>query len=152
MAVNTTALEENLTRDLSAVDQTVNGQLVSITLYNLTATVKNKAIGAAGVCQPFQLDALGGTIKNIRFQFYTPANAAATYTVAILKTRPNDLVTFTQDLLKTFIIALPAAAGYYSYDLGDLPEGLQMQIQIAQDNNGNDTQDVDASLTYDAGV
>jgi len=129
------------------IQQTVNGGLVLLPFYASVTTVKNKAVGAAGVCQVFQLDALGSDIKDIRLQFYTPANILATYTVAILKTRPGDLVTFTQDLTKTFNIALPSAAGYYEFDLGDLPAGLQAQIQIGQDNNGNDTQAVDASLT-----
>lgn len=147
MGVNEQRLLENITRDLAAVDQVVNGSLVLVPFYASVTTVKNKAIGAAGVCQPFQLDALGTDIKDIKLRFYTPANILTTYTVSILKTRPGDLVTFTQDLIKTFTIALPAANGEYSYDLGDLAAGLQAEIQIGQDNNGNDTQPVDAELT-----
>ncbi|MDD3493367.1 MAG: hypothetical protein PHZ19_07740, partial [Candidatus Thermoplasmatota archaeon] len=91
----------------------------------------------------------GGTIKNIRISFYLVADAAATFTVSILKTRPGDLVTFTQDTILTYSIGTPANNLYYTYDLGDLPEGLQAEIQIAQDNNGNATNAVDASLVYE---
>ncbi len=149
MAVNETSLLEQNKEGISNANDKLNVEAAVVTLFASGDAVKNTTIGGVGVFQPFALDAIGGTIRNIRISFYLVADAAATFTVSILKTRPGDLVTFTQDTILTYSIGTPANNLYYTYDLGDLPEGLQAEIQIAQDNNGNATNAVDASLVYE---
>lgn len=143
MAVNDNRLMEENKRDIGFANQKLDGETIVITLFNLTQTVKNNPVTL------FSLDATGGTIRKIRLNFYLVADAAATFTIYISKTRPADLVTFTQDLVLTYAIATPAVAGNYSYDLGDLPEGLQANIIIAQNNAGNANDAVDSELVYE---
>lgn len=147
MGVNETRLLEENKRDILAVDQIVSGDLVLIPLYNTTVTTK-----AASVTL-FALDAIGGSMKDIKFGFFLALDAAPTYTVSVWKTRAGDLVTFVQDLSKVsaalpWTIVTPAAASWYTYEVGDLEEGLQMEIRIAQSNAGNATNVCDAALTY----
>ncbi len=146
MGVNETGTTENTLRDTDAVQQTTDGIAILVPLYNTTATVKANSVTL------FALDALGGSLKNIKFGFYLDADAAATFIISVHKTRPGDLITFTQDLTKTWTIATPAAAGWYTYEAGDLEQGLQMEIRIAQDNAGDATNLCDATLTYEGGI
>ncbi len=148
MTVNDTAIDEKNYSNILEINDKVSGELILQSVYSSGNVVKNTTIGGAGVFQPFMLDSLGGAIKDIRTNFYLVADAAATFTVSILKTRPGDLVTFVQDAIKTYTITTPAVAGVYSYDFGDLAEGLQAEIQIAQNNAGNATNACDAELTY----
>ncbi len=146
MAVNETRLLEENKRDILAVDQLVSAGLVLIPLFNTTATIINASVTL------FALDALGGTMKDIKFGFYLDADAAATFTVSVWKTRAGDLVTFVRDLSKASA-ALPwtivtPPAGWYTFEVGDLEEGLQMEIRIAQSNAGDATNLCDAVLTY----
>lgn len=141
--VNQTRLNENTLRDLEAVQQAVNEELVLTTLFNTTQTVRNATVIL------FELDAIGGTIKNIKFGFYLAADAAATFTVTVSKTRAGDLITFVQDAVKTWTIATPASARWYTYEAGDLEEDLQMRVSIAQDNLGNANNACDAALTME---
>lgn len=130
-------------KQLLAADYLLStGDLVLIHASRTTQTAKNDSVTL------FAVDALGGSRKDIKFGFYLAADAAATFTVAVYKTRAGDLVTFTQDFSKTWTIATPAAAGWYTYEVGDLEEGLQMEVRIAQDNNGNANNACDAVITY----
>lgn len=142
MGINETRLLENITRDLAAVDQVVNGIQVLVPFFNTTQTTK------AGTVILFDLDALGSSIKDIVVSFYLAADAAATFTLTWNKTRAGDLITFTQEAIPAMsIIATPAAARVYRYALGDLAQGLQGQFSIAQDNAGNANNACDAVLT-----
>ena len=142
MGVNPTRLQEIISRDVLAVDGKVAGMLVQVTFYNTTQTVKNSSITL------FALDAIGATIRDIVVEFYLAADAAATFTPAIYKTRPGDLTTFSQEVVPSVAtIVNPAAARKYRYECGDLAQGLQMEFRLAQDNNGNANNDVDATLT-----
>lgn len=142
MSVNDTALLEGNKRDIGFANYKLDAQLVLTTLFNTTVTTK-----AASVTL-FALDAIGGSIKDIKLAFFLDDDVLATFTVAAYKTRAGDLVTFIQDMIKTWSIALPAADGVYSFDVGDLEEGLQLEIRVAQDNAGDVTNVIDATLTY----
>ncbi len=125
------------------IETKLDGAAVVTELFNTTSTVKANSVTL------FQIDALGGTIRNIRLNFYLALDAAATFSVIVQKTRTGDLLTFTQDEELDDTIALPAANRVHSYALGDLPEGLQMRVIIAQDNAGNANNACDAALTYE---
>ncbi len=126
--------------------QVLNNELVLKQATNLTTTVKNNSVTL------FALDALAKPVMSIQFGFYLVADAAATFTISVWRTRSGDLVTFIQDLVRTWTIVTPAAAGQYSYDAGDLPQGLQMEIRVAQNNAGNATNVIDSFLEYLQGL
>jgi len=133
-------------QDLKDIDDNVSqfkaATLVEVPFYNTTQTVKNSSITL------FALDATGATIKDIIVEFYLASDAAATFTPAVYRTRPGDLVTFTEEVVPTpAAIVNPAAAKKYRYEIGDLAQGLQLEFRLAQDNNGNANNDVDATLT-----
>ncbi len=131
MAVNLTELVENIKRDLAAVQQAINGQLTLVTVF----FSGNTSVG--GSVTLFALDALGGSIKDIKVNFFLDDEAAATFTPTWHKTRAADLITFTQEAIPAIAaIALPAADRVYRYDLGDLAEGLQGEFRLAQDGLG----------------
>lgn len=130
MGVNETRMQEIISRDVLAVDQKVAGMLAQVTLYNSL----DSTVNAETIC--FELDAIASTIREIFVSFYLPLHATATFTPRFYKTRPNDLVTFTQELIPAIAaIVTPAANAYYSYSLGDLAQGLQMRFVIHQSNN-----------------
>lgn len=140
--VNEARILEVSYRDILAVGQTVNGILAQLILFNTTQTTKNATVIL------FELDALGGTIREIFVSFYLALDAAATFTPTWSKTRAGDLVTFTQEAIPAIAtIATPAANRVYSYRLGDLAQGLQGQFSIAQNNLGNANNACDALLT-----
>jgi len=140
--INQQRLAEETLRDVLAVDDKMAGMLVQVTFYNSTQTVKNSSITL------FALDAIGATIRDIVVEFYLAADAAATFTPAVYKTRPGDLVTFTQEVVPAVAtIVNPAAARKYRYECGDLAQGLMMEFRVSQDNNGNATNDIDGTLT-----
>ena len=120
------------------IDTQLDGMLVQVPYFNLTETILNDVITL------FEFDALGATIREIFVSFYLALDAAPTYTLTWEKTRPDDLVTFTVEAIPALAnIVTPAAAGYYSYKLGELAQGLQGRFRIAQSNAGNANNAVD---------
>lgn len=137
--VNSQWLQESLLRDVIAVDDKVSGILVQIPFYRTTQTVKNDSVTL------FALDALGCTIREVYVCFYLALDAAATFTPTWHKTRAGDLVTFTQEYDPALAqIATPGVNGVYAYKLGEIAQGLQGEFRLAQDNNGNANNVVDA--------
>ncbi len=132
--------------EITEIQVTQNSESPLITTYNTTATIKDTLIGTTAV-KLFVLDALGGTKKDIRCGFFLDDDVAATFTFSVFKTRPGDLLTSIQDSTKTWSIVNPAADGWYTYDVGDLESGLQMELRIAQNNAGDATNVCDAVLT-----
>ena len=145
MAVNETRLQETTLRDVDAVQQTTDGLAVVVPLYNTTLVLINDNVNL------FEIDALGGTRRHIRLNFYLEGDAAATFILTILKTRPGDLITFVADAALTVTLVTPVT-GNHSYELGDLAQGLQMRVNLAQNNAGDATNVVDATLTYEGGI
>ncbi len=139
MVVNPQWLLERTLEDLGFVDQKLAGMLVQVPFYNLTQTIKNSSVTL------FALDALGGTIREVFIGFYLALDVAATFTPTWHKTRAGDLVTFTQEAVPAIAaIATPGANRVYSYWLGEIAQGLQGEFRLAQDNNGNANNLVDA--------
>lgn len=132
-----------LARDLGIVSDSVLRDLALKQAFNTTTTVKNSSVTL------FALDALAGAITDIQIEFFLADDVAATFTPDWYATREGDPLTFTERAISDIpAIATPAAAKRYHYEYGDLPEGGQLEFRIAQDNNGNATNDIDAVLTY----
>jgi hypothetical protein len=109
--INQQRLAEETLRDILAVDDKVAGILVQTTFYVSTQTVINSSITL------FALDAIGATVRDIVVEFYLAADALATFTPAVYKTRPGDLTTFTQEVVPSVAtIVNPAAARKYRYE------------------------------------
>lgn len=120
------------------VDDKVSGILVRVPFYNKIETVRNDYITL------FEFDALGATISEIFVSFYLPLHATATFTPSWWKTRPGDLVTFTQEFEPALsAIVTPAANGYYAYRTGELAQGLQARFRLHQSDHAG-LLDVDA--------
>jgi hypothetical protein len=129
------------------ISQLGDGDIIAIPSFNTTATTKNASVTL------FAIDALGGIKKNIKLSIYLAADAAATFTITVRKTRSGDTTTFTPILIPAIAtIATPAAAAVYRYEIGDLNNGLQMDIAIAQSNAGNATNVCDAAIDYEGGL
>ncbi len=117
-------------RDTRFIQQNLNGIMISVPFYRQADTTVN------GETIYFELDALGGNIREMLVSFYLPLHATATFTPRLYKTRPNDLVTFTLEAIPAMAaIVTPAANAYYTYSLGDLAQSLQMRFAIHHDNN-----------------
>lgn len=111
------------------IDTQLDGMLVQVPFYNQIDTIVNDEVIL------FEFDALGATIREIFIGFYLPLHVGATFTPTWRKTRPNDLVTFTTEVLPALAtIITPAANAYYSFKLGELAQGLQGRFYLAQDN------------------
>ncbi|MBA7663296.1 hypothetical protein ES703_71335 [subsurface metagenome] len=137
--VNQQWLLERLRETLGVVDEKLDALLVQIPFFNTTVTAK------AGSVTLFALDALGATIREVYVSFYLAADIAAIFTPTWHKTRAGDLVTFTEEYDPALAVIInPAVAGVYSYWLGEIAQGLQGEFRLAQDNNGNATNVVDA--------
>jgi len=112
--------------------------------YLATTTTKNASVTIHA------LDAIGGAIRNVVVEFFLDDDAAATFTPAIYKTSMADPTTFViENIPSISTIATPAADGRYRYDCGDVPEGLQMEVRVAQDNAGDATNAIRSVLTHD---
>jgi len=131
-SVGTVVNDYTLDQRAANIDTQLDGTLVQVPFFNTTQTVKDGSVTL------FALDALGATIREVFVSFYLALDAAATFTPTWHKTRPGDLVTFTQEADPALAqIITPGANRYYSYKLGELAHGLQGELRLAQDNNGN---------------
>ena len=80
------------------------------------------------------------------------ADAAAVFTPGIYMTRPGDLITFVWFAVipmtdaSPVAITNPAIPAKYAYRIPEIPQGLQAEFRLAQDNAGNATNIVDATL------
>lgn len=111
--------------------------------YRTSQTVINDTVIA------FELDAIGGPIKDIKVEFWLDADGSATFTPSWTATREGAETTFvTRDIPAIADIVKPANARRYYYEYGDLPEGAQLRFNIAQDNAGAANVAFDAVLTY----
>ncbi len=114
------------------IDTQLDGMLVQVPFYNEIETVQNDYITL------FEFDALGATIREIFVSFYLPLHAAATFTPSWWKTRPGDLVTFTQEVIPALAgIVVPTANAYYAYWTGELAQGLQARFRLHQSDHAN---------------
>jgi len=130
MGINEARMLEETLRDLQAVNDKVSGILVQVPFFVSMNTIVNDVITL------FELDALGGTIREVFVSFYLPLHATATFTPTWQKTRAGDLVTFTEESYPALpTIVTPAAARYYSYKCGEIAQGLQGRFRIAQSNH-----------------
>jgi len=109
------------------VDDKVSGILVQVPFFVEIDTI------VGNVIELFAFDALGCTIREVFVSFYLPLDGAATFTPTWEKTRANDLITFTTELIPALAnIVTPAANAVYSYKLGEIAQGLQGRFRIAQ--------------------
>lgn len=121
------AIEEN--------NDILSGMLVQVPFFVTMDTIVNNVITL------FNFDALGATIRDVFINFYLPLHATATFTITWEKTRAGDLVTYVAETINPFTdaayatIATPAANAVYRYHLGEIAQGLQGRLRIAQDNN-----------------
>lgn len=139
MSVGEQRILEGTWRDVLAVDQVVNGLLVQVPFFSpVVQTVQGASVTL------FAFDALGATMRRIWVSFYLAADGA-TFTPTWHRTRPADLVTFTQEAIPAMAtIVAPANARWYSYDLGELAQGLQGEFRLAQSAAGAANVAVDA--------
>jgi len=97
-----------------------------------------------------EVDAIGGTCRNIIFEVYLELDVAATYTPTISKTDELNPATFTAQLIPALAaIGTPGANGRYRYEAGDLQEGHRCRFNIAQDNAGDANHDIAVVTTYE---
>ncbi len=112
------------------VDDKVSGILVQVPFFVEMDTIVNDVITL------FAFDALGATIREVFISLYLPLHATATFTPTWEKTRANDLITFVTELDPTLnAIATPGANAVYSYKLGEIAQGLQGRLRLAQSNH-----------------
>jgi len=112
---------------IADVDDKVSGILVQVPYFVEMDTIVGDVITL------FEFDALGCTIKNVFINFYLPLDGGATFTLTWEKTRANDLVTFTTELIPAIAnIVTPSANAVYSYQLGEIAQGLQGRFRIDQ--------------------
>lgn len=107
--------------------------------------IKNTNVDIMGV------DAVAGTIFDLVIEFKIDSDGAATtYTPTLKMTSALAPTTFTdQKLPAVATIAAPATAvGHYRYELGDIGQGLQAKLNLAQTNDGDATRIVEAVMTY----
>ena len=115
---------------LDNIDTQLDGQLVQVPFYVSMATVQ------AGTIILFEFDALGATIRDVFVNFYLPLHATATFTPIWSKTRANDLITFSTEVIPVIApIVTPGANNVYSYHLGEIAQGLQGRFSIAMSNH-----------------
>lgn len=146
MSVNETRRQQNIQSKAADILDIVYGILVLKQAFNTTTTQINSSITL------FALDALNGAKKDIIVEFYLAADGAVTnITPSLHKTREGAPVTFTQEVVPAIgALAQPglATASRYRYELGDLPEGGQLEFRVAQTNDGAATIAIDGVLTY----
>lgn len=129
------------------VDDKAAGILVQVPYFVTMDTVNG------GTITLFSFDALGCTIREVFISFYMPNNAG-TFTLTWEKTRANDLITFTEELvgapcIPMANIAVPANSRYYSYRLGEIAQGLQGRFRILEDANAGVTVDAFAVVVME---
>ena len=98
-----------------------------------------------------EIDAVAGTVYGLIIEFKVDNDAAATtYTPTLKMTSTLAPTTFTnQKLPAVATIAAPATAvGHYRYELGDIGQGLQAKLNLAQTNDGDATRIIEAVMTY----
>lgn len=141
MSVNPTAVEEKIDSNVLANEQKLAGSLV---LRQATFTGNLTNGGSATIAA---LDALGGTMKDIRVKVYiSGATAGLGITPGWFVTTYAAPVTFTEQTVPSLGAQHTlAAAVIEEYEVGDLPEDLQGELRIA--SNGND-----AALTFEATI
>ncbi len=132
---------EELRQEVLAVNQMAAGALTPKQA-RFTGNLSN-----AGSATIAALDALGGSMKDIKVRVYiSGAVAGPGITPGWFTTRPGDLVTFTEQIVPSLGGQhAPATAVIEMYEVGDLAEGLQGEIRIASAGN-------DSGLTFDAVV
>lgn len=141
MAVNDTALQEEIKALSKAIETNISGRLEPKQA-TFTGNLAN-----AGDATLVALDATGGVMKRIRIKVWiSGATALLGITPQWFVTRYGDLITFTQQTVPS-LGAQHALAGAVveDYEVGDLPEGLQGELRV--NSNGND-----AALTFEATV
>lgn len=120
------------------------GTLGPLSQYRATTTTKNSSVTVHA------LDALGATKRNVVWEFWLEADAAATFTPALYKTSLAAPTVFVVEGIPSIsTIATPAADGRYRYSCGDVPEELQMEFRVAQDNAGDATTPIRSVVTHD---
>jgi len=129
------------TQDLDYIEGAVAGELV------LTQAFASGNTSAGSTIVMFALDALGGTKKDVKVEFYLEQDDAAVFTPEWYVTRPNDLVTFTaRDVPDLGTITTSGADKRFFFEFGDLPEGLQVEFRLAQ--TGGSARAYDGAMTY----
>jgi len=133
------------TQDLDYIEDIVAGESVLLQSYSSGDTSES------GTVVIFALDALGGTKKDIKIEFYLAQDDVAVFTPEWYVTRPNDLITFTaREEPDLGTITTSGAAKEFFFEFGDLAEGLQVEFRLA--HTGGSNRAYDASLTYVGGI
>jgi len=116
---------------------------ITKTVHNAITTTINASV------TPFALDALSGTKRNVKVEFFLDDDAAATFTCTVHRTRIATPTTFIQEFIPAIAAIATPADGHYSYELGDLAKGLQLEFRVAQSNAGDATNALEGVLTYE---
>lgn len=133
----TVAYPTTITADVPVVDR----DLMLKQAFNTTTSA------AATTIILFELDAIGGPIKDIKVEFYLSGDPGI-FTPIWSATREGDTTTFVTRLIPALADIGPAAAtARFEYVYEDLPEGAQLRFSIAQVGGGG-VVPVDAAITY----
>ncbi len=95
---------------------------------------------ANGDATMFALDALGGTIRNIKVNVHQDGASAGNISIVWKVTSFTSPLTFTERGIPVVVAVNPGAASNIRGEFGDLPEGLQLQciFRSAGDDTGDD--------------
>jgi len=93
------------------------------------------------------LDAVGGDMYDIKAHVMGDDDALATFTLTWKATSVGAPVTFV-DRVNPDTVPNPGANWIWTDTFGDLQEGLQAKLNIAQDNAGDATNACDGYLSY----
>lgn len=132
------AISDAIVEDIGIITHVVSRTEAALAL-------KNTNVDFIGV------DSIGGAITDMRLSLKMDNDAAATtYTPLFKKTSHNAPTTFVDQILPVIATITPATAlGWHHYDVGDLDEGLEWKLNLAQTNDGDATRIVEAVLSYD---
>ncbi|KKN44457.1 hypothetical protein LCGC14_0693040 [marine sediment metagenome] len=88
----------------------------------------------------FALDALAGTVRNVRVKVHVDGASAGNISIVWFATSITTPLTFTERVLPVPVTVNPGGASDLEAEFGDLPEGLQLQCMIrsAGDDSGID--------------
>ena len=132
------ALSDAIVEDIGIITHVVSRTEAALAL-------KNTNVDFIGV------DSIGGAITDMRLSLKMDNDAAATtYTLLFKKTSHNAPTTFVDQTIPAVATITPATAlGWRHYDVGDLDEGLEWKLNLAQTNDGDATRIVEVVLAYD---
>lgn len=99
------------------------------------------------------LDAIGSSIRDIELKLFLDDDALATYTIVWKVTRQGALATFVERAFPDpILIVQPGSDVEVADKYGNLPEGLQIQLIVEQDNAGDATNVCEGVISFKSRV